>query len=431
MEIKVIGGGLAGVEAAYQIAQRGIPAVIYEMRPHVTTPAHKTAFLSELVCSNSLKSKELSNAHGLLKEELRTLGSIIIRAADKTSIPGGKALVVDRTRFSKEVTEEIENNANIKIERKEITDIPTGVSIIATGPLTSTPLHDKIKEIAGSENLSFFDAISPIIDSETIDMNKCFFASRYSADSDDYLNCPLTEEEYNKFYDTLLNAERVNFREFENATYFEGCLPIEIMAERGRQTLLFGPMKPVGIIDSHSGKRPFAVVQLRREDADGRMYNIVGFQTKLTYTAQDNVFRLIPALEHAAFLRYGSIHRNTYINSPSVINNSLQLTDDNNIFFAGQITGVEGYIESTAMGLLAWIASSLYCTGKQFVPPPSETCIGALLNYITTPTSSKNFQPMNINFGLLKNYNKKQKDKVIKNALSLIAEWKKSIEAHS
>ena len=426
MEIIVIGGGLAGVEAAYQIAQKGIPVVLYEMRPELSTPAHKTEFLSELVCSNSLKSKELSNAHGLLKEELRMLDSIIIRVADSTSIPGGKALVVDRNRFSEAVTKEIESHALIHIVRREISKIPSGVTIIATGPLTSDALSQQIKGIAGSDNLSFFDAISPIVDGETIDMKKCFFGSRYAADADDYLNCPLTEEEYNVFYDALIKAERVNLKEFEKVPYFEGCLPIEVMAERGKQTLLFGPMKPVGIFDSHTGRRPFAVMQLRREDSAGKMYNIVGFQTKLTYTAQNSVLRLVPALKNASFFRYGSIHRNTYINSPSLINKSLQLKDNDNIFFAGQITGVEGYVESTAIGLLSGMAASLFCNDKPFAPPPAETCTGALLHYITTPV--KNFQPMNINFGLIKNYNKREKDRVIAKALSSIAEWKKSVD---
>ena len=424
MEIKVIGGGFAGVEAAYQISQKGISVILYEMRPAVFTPAHKTAFLSELVCSNSLKSKDLTNAHGLLKEELRILGSIIMSVADDTSIPGGKALVVDRNRFSETITKKIEANPLIHVVRKEIADIPSGgITVIATGPLTSDSLSEKIKKITGSENLYFFDAISPIVDSETIDMEKCFFGSRYMADTDDYLNCPLTEDQYNVFYDALIKAERVNLRDFEKIPYFEGCLPVEIMAERGKQTLLFGPMKPVGIIDSHTGQRPFAVIQLRREDKAGKMYNIVGFQTKLTYTEQDRIFRLIPALKDASFLRYGSIHRNTYINSPSMITNSLQLKHDGNIYFAGQITGVEGYVESTAMGLLAGIAASANYMGKTFVPPPEESCTGALLHHITTP--AKNFQPMSINFGIVKDYNKREKEKVIKNALSLIVAWKK------
>ncbi|MCX5818282.1 MAG: methylenetetrahydrofolate--tRNA-(uracil(54)-C(5))-methyltransferase (FADH(2)-oxidizing) TrmFO [Proteobacteria bacterium] len=427
MEVKVIGGGLAGVEAAYQIAQKGIPVALYEMRPAVFTPAHKTEFLSELVCSNSLKSKDLSNAHGLLKEELRMLGSIILRVADDTSIPGGKALVVDRNRFSETITKKIEANPLIHVVRKEISDIPSGITVITTGPLTSDSLSEKIKEITGSENLSFFDAISPIVDSETIDMEKCFFGSRYMADADDYLNCPLTEDQYNVFYDALIKAERVNLKDFEKVTYFEGCLPIEIMAERGKQTLLFGPMKPVGIIDGHTGQRPFAVIQLRREDEAGKMYNIVGFQTKLTYTEQDKIFRLIPALKDASFLRYGSIHRNTYINSPAVINGSLQLKENADILFAGQITGVEGYTESTAMGLVAGLSASMRYLGKEFLRPPLATCIGSLLEYITTPV--KNFQPMNVNFGLLRDYRKREKQKTIDNALLAIAGWKESIDA--
>ena len=427
MAIKIIGGGLAGVEAAYQIAQKGIPVALYEMRPAVFTPAHKTAFLSELVCSNSLKSKDLSNAHGLLKEELRMLGSIIIRVADNVSIAGGKALVVDRNRFSEAITKQIEANPLIHVVREEISDIPSGITVIATGPLTSDSLSEKIKEITGSENLSFFDAISPIVDSETIDMEECFFGSRYMTDADDYLNCPLTEDQYNIFYDALIKAERVNLRDFEKVPYFEGCLPIEIMAERGKQTLLFGPMKPVGIIDNHSGRRPFAVIQLRREDEAGKMYNIVGFQTKLTYTEQDRIFRLIPALKNASFFRYGSIHRNTYINSPAVINSSLQLKENNDIFFAGQITGVEGYTESTAMGLAAGLSASMHYLGKEFLRPPPATCIGSLLEYITSPI--KNFQPMNVNFGLLRDYRKREKQKTIDNALLAIAEWKRSIEA--
>ncbi|MEI6153608.1 MAG: methylenetetrahydrofolate--tRNA-(uracil(54)-C(5))-methyltransferase (FADH(2)-oxidizing) TrmFO [Deltaproteobacteria bacterium] len=427
MEVKVIGGGLAGVEAAYQIAQKGIHVVLYEMRPAVFTPAHKTEFLSELVCSNSLKSKDLSNAHGLLKEELRMLGSIIIGVADNTSIPGGKALVVDRNRFSETITKEIEANPLIHVVRKEISDIPSGITVIATGPLTSDSLSEKIKEITGSENLSFFDAISPIVDSDTIDMERCFFGSRYMADADDYLNCPLTEDQYNVFYDALIKAERVDLRDFEKVPYFEGCLPIEVMAERGKRTLLFGPMKPVGIVDSHTGQRPFAVIQLRREDETGKMYNIVGFQTKLTYAEQDRIFRLIPALKNASFFRYGSIHRNTYINSPSVITNSLQLKHNENIFFAGQITGVEGYVESTAMGLAAGLSASMRYLGKEFLRPPPATCIGSLLEYITSPI--KNFQPMNVNFGLLRDYCKREKQKTIDNALLAIAEWKESIGA--
>jgi methylenetetrahydrofolate--tRNA-(uracil-5-)-methyltransferase len=426
MEVKVVGGGLAGAEAAYQIARRGHEVTLFEMRPDVFTPAHKTAYLSELVCSNSLKSKELTNAHGLLKEELRCLSSLIIQAADETSIPGGKALVVDRDRFSKIITDNLEAHPLIDVVRKEIRDIPSGPVIIATGPLTSDAFTEKIREVTGSENLSFFDAISPIIDSETIDVESAFFGSRYMEDSGDYLNCPLTEEEYSVFYDELVKAKKVDLLEFEKTPYFEGCLPVEIMAGRGRQTLLYGPMKPVGIIDKKTNKRPFAVVQLRKENAYGAMYNMVGFQTKLTYPEQERVFRLIPALKNAVFLRHGSIHRNTYINSPAALNKNLCLKNNKEVFFAGQITGVEGYVESAAMGIVAGLSALAYIKGGTFVLPPEETCTGALASYITTP--AKDFQPMNVNFGILKGYNKKYKEKIIEKALSLILEWKKSMD---
>lgn len=425
MEIKVIGAGLAGVEAAYQIAQRGQNVTLYEMRPKVFTPAHKTPYFSELVCSNSLKSRELTNAHGLLKEELRRLGSIIVRAADRTSIPGGKALVVDRNMFSKVITKEIEACTLINVVREEIKNIPPGIVVIATGPLTSDDLTERIREIAGTQNLYFFDAISPIVDGYTIDVKKAFYGSRYMNGTKDYLNCPLTEEEYDRFYEELIKAERVSLRKFDETPYFEGCLPIEVMAERGKQTLLYGPMKPVGLIDKKD-EEPHAVIQLRREDESGSMYNMVGFQTQLKYGEQERIFRLIPALRNAVFLRYGSVHRNTYINSPSVLNNNLQLTNNNRIFFAGQITGVEGYVESTAMGLVAGISAYLSLKGETFMPPPEDTCVGALLHYITT--KKKEFQPMNINFGLLKDYRKRDKERVIHNAIKSILQWKERIE---
>ncbi len=420
MEIKIIGGGLAGVEAAYQIAKRGYRVILYEMRPDVFTPAHKTGFLSELVCSNSLKSNEFTNAHGLLKEEMRRLDSIII-TADETAIPGGKALVVDRERFSRAVTEKIKAHPLISVTREEINDIPSGIVIIATGPLTGERLTERIRALTGESNLFFFDAISAIIAGDSIDFENAFFSSRYRHDSDDYLNCPLTEEEYNIFYHALITAERVELRPFEKTPYFEGCLPIEVMAERGKQTLLYGPMKPVGIIDRRTGKEPFAVIQLRREDSKGNMFNMVGFQTKLTYGEQERVFKLIPALRNARFFRYGSIHRNTYINSPVLSNRALQLKKQEDVFFAGQITGVEGYTESAAMGLLAGISSLCYKKGMEFTAPSPETCIGALLHYITT--EKKDFQPMNINFGILLGYNKRDKNRVIDNALSSIAKW--------
>ncbi len=426
MDFTVIGGGLAGVEAAYQLAARHHRVNLYEMRPNRYTPAHKTPFLSELVCSNSLKSKEITNAHGLLKEELRRLGSIIINKADKAAIPGGKALVVDREIFAKTITEEVEANPNITVIRKEVEDIPDGTVIIATGPLTSDTLTEKLGSITGSHNLFFFDAISPIVDGGTINMDKAFFGSRYRENSDDYLNCPMTKEEYDTFYDALLQAEKIELQPFEKTSFFEGCLPIEVMAERGRQTLAYGPMKPVGLRDTTTGKEPYAVLQLRRENISGTMYNMVGFQTKLTYAEQDRVFRMIPGLQNAVFLRHGSIHRNTYINSPVLLDNALRLKASERIFLAGQITGVEGYVESAAMGLIAGISVHVNAMNQVFLPPPGETCVGALLNYITTPND--NFQPMNINFGLLKNYRKREKEKVAHNALSAISTWKEEVD---
>ncbi|MFZ2800128.1 MAG: methylenetetrahydrofolate--tRNA-(uracil(54)-C(5))-methyltransferase (FADH(2)-oxidizing) TrmFO [Syntrophorhabdus sp.] len=426
MDITVVGGGLAGVEAAYQLASRGHSVSLFEMRPTRYTPAHKTPLLSELVCSNSLKSKELTNAHGLLKEELRILGSIVINTADQAAIPGGKALVVDREIFAKRITREIEANPLITVIRREIQDIPAGTVIIASGPLTSNALAKRLAEITGVNNLFFFDAISPIIDGGTVDMDKAFFGSRYDERSDDYLNCSMTGEEYDAFYNALIGAEKVDLQPFEKTSFFEGCLPVEIMAQRGRQTLAYGPMKPVGLKDKTTGKEPYAVLQLRRENMAGTMYNMVGFQTKLTYAEQDRVFRMIPALRNAVFLRYGSIHRNTYINSPALLNNSLCLKGQDQTFFAGQITGVEGYVESVAMGLVAGISAHVSIMNQVFSPPPEDTCVGALLNYITTPND--NFQPMNINFGLIKNYRKRAKEKVIHNALQAISLWNEEID---
>jgi methylenetetrahydrofolate--tRNA-(uracil-5-)-methyltransferase len=425
MDITIIGGGLAGVEAAYQLATRDHRISLYEMRPTRYTPAHKTSFLSELVCSNSLKSQEFTNAHGLLKEELRRLGSIVMSIADEAAIPGGKALVVDREIFARTITEEIEANPRINVIRREIEDIPDGTVIVATGPLTSNTLTEKLGEITGTQNLFFFDAISPIVDGATINMDKAFFGSRYSEQSDDYLNCPMNREEYDAFYDALMGAEKVDLKSFEKTSFFEGCLPIEIMAARGRQTLAFGPMKPVGLKDTINEKKPYAVLQLRRENRAGTMYNLVGFQTKLTYAEQEKVFRIVPALKNTVFLRYGSIHRNTYINSPVLLDNALCLRGHGQIFFAGQITGVEGYVESVAMGLIAGVSAHLSIMNRVFLPPPADTCVGSLLNYITTPID--NFQPMNINFGLMKNYNKREKEKIVQNALHAISTWKEEV----
>ncbi len=426
MEISIIGAGLAGSEAAYQIARRGGDVVLYEMRPASTTPAHKTDCLSELVCSNSLKSTELTNAHGLLKAELRLLGALILKAADETAIPGGKALVVDRNRFAQRVTEAILEHPRIRVVRKEQTELPeAGVVIVATGPLTAPILSERIRTLTGMENLHFFDAVSPIIDGDSIDMSRSFFGNRYSPGTEDYLNCPLTREEYDVFYEALRTAGRVDLKEFEKTPYFEGCLPVEVMAERGRETLCFGPMKPVGLYDERMEKPPYAVVQLRREDAAGRMYNMVGFQTKLTYPEQERVFRLIPAMRQARFFRHGSIHRNTFVNAPVALR-GLHLKTDERVFFAGQITGVEGYVESTAMGLLAGIAAFCKERGKAFFPPEPNTCIGALYRYLET--ERKDFQPMNVNFGLLDGYHKRNKEIAVRTALAAIAEWKEKLE---
>jgi methylenetetrahydrofolate--tRNA-(uracil-5-)-methyltransferase len=422
MEVSVIGGGLAGVEAAHQLARAGKEVLLYEMRPDVKTPAHNTGYLSELVCSNSLKSQELSNAHGLLKAELKELGSLVLNIAANTAIPGGKALVVDRNAFAADVTRVTEGNPLIRVIRREVRQIPEGIVVLCTGPLTSEAMTEEIGRLTSRQNLYFYDAISPIVDGETINFEQAFFGSRYMEDTRDYLNCPLSKEEYDIFYAELVRGNTVSLRDFEKIPYFEGCLPVEVMACRGKETLLYGPMKPIGLIDPRTGREPYAVIQLRREDSAGSMYNLVGFQTKLTYPEQERIFGLVPGLKEAAFLRHGSIHRNTYVRGPSILNSRLQLNGNERIFLAGQITGVEGYIESAAMGLVAGISAHCTLEGITFEPPPETTCIGALLSYITT--ERKDFQPMNVNFGLLKGYNKRDKAKVAQRALSAIREWR-------
>lgn len=401
--VTIIGGGLAGSDAAYQVTRFGLKAKLFEMRPKLSTPAHKTSELCELVCSNSLKSNSIDNASGVLKEEMRRLGSIVIEAADITKVPAGKALAVDRNGFSRYLTTKLHENPLVEIVREEIKEIPSTVNgpvVIATGPLTSPSLSEEIQKITGSSHLYFYDAISPIIDAETIDHSKVFRASRYEKGKEgDYLNCPLTKDEYCRFVEELLKAEKVETHDFEKALYFESCLPIEVMADRGKDTLRFGPMKPVGLTDSCTGKAPFAVVQLRMENQESTMYNMVGFQTKLKYPEQRRVFRLIPGLEKSEFMRYGSIHRNTYINSPKLLYPTLQLKGKELIFFAGQIVGVEGYVESAAMGIIAGINAARILKEVDTVVPPPETAIGSLIRYITDE-SVKNFQPMNINFGL-------------------------------
>jgi methylenetetrahydrofolate--tRNA-(uracil-5-)-methyltransferase len=428
--INIIGGGLSGCEAAWQAAKRGIRVKLYEMRPRKMTPAHKTAFLGELVCSNSLRSKDPLSAPGLLKTELHLSGSIIMEAALNSEVPAGSALAVDRTVFSSYITEHITSHPLIEIIHEEIRDIPDGYCIIATGPLTSDALSESLKRLLGEDHLYFYDAIAPIVDAETIDFTRVFRASRYGKGGDDYLNCPMNKEEYERFYNALIEADTVVKREFEDMKVFEGCMPIEIMARRGPDTLRFGPMKPVGLIDPRTNKEPYAVVQLRIENRDRTAYNIVGFQTRLKWPEQKRVFRLIPGLEHAEFLRYGSIHRNTFINGPLFLNKDLSLKIKDSIYLAGQITGVEGYIESTAMGLIAGINLSRRIKGLPFVPVPADTAHGSLIRYITE-SEPRGFQPSNINFALLPPLEKKIKDKRLRRQLIVkraIDSWMRYIE---
>ncbi len=397
--ITIIGGGLAGCEAAWQAAGRGIPVALYEMKPQRFSPAHISPLLGELVCSNSLRSNSPANAVGLLKEELRKLGSFLMQVADETRVPAGDALAVDRRAFAERITARLEANPGVRITREEVTRIPSEeIVVIASGPLTSPSLAASIQELTGEKDLYFYDAIAPIVDGESIDSGVVFRASRYGEGSD-YLNCPLTREEYHHFTSELINGEKVPYRDFEKGVHFEGCLPIEEMAERGKETLAHGPMKPVGLVDPRTGKMPYAVVQLRHEDRQGTSYNLVGFQTKLKWKEQERIFRLIPGLGKASFLRFGSMHRNTFIHSPALLCGTLQLKKDPRILFAGQITGVEGYVESTAMGFLAGVNASRLAKGLPAVQPPPATALGSLIRYITGP-DRKTFQPMNVNFGL-------------------------------
>ncbi|MEW5949472.1 MAG: methylenetetrahydrofolate--tRNA-(uracil(54)-C(5))-methyltransferase (FADH(2)-oxidizing) TrmFO [Thermodesulfobacteriota bacterium] len=398
--VTIIGGGLAGSEAAYQIAKRGIRVTLHEMKPVRFSPAHQSQNLAELVCSNSLRSDALDSAVGLLKEEMRRLGSLVMEAADNTKVPAGKALAVDRERFSSYITQKIAVHPLITIVREEVTEIPEeGLTIVATGPLTSEGLSKRLGELIGENYLYFYDAIAPIIFKDSIDFNVAFKASRYAEGEGDYLNCPMDEKQYEDFIRALKEAEKVPLKPFEKPVYFEGCLPIEVMAERGDETLRFGPMKPVGLRDPRAGKEAYAVVQLRQENVAGTLYNMVGFQTKLKWPEQERIFRMIPGLEKAEFARLGSIHRNTFVKAPVVITKTLQLQKNKNIFLAGQISGVEGYVESTAMGLIAGINAALLAGGKEMVVPPDTTAHGALINHITE-SNPESFQPMNVNFGL-------------------------------
>lgn len=414
MEVTVIGAGLAGSEAAWQLAKRGVRVRLYEMRPVKQTPAHHTDKFAELVCSNSLRANTLTNAVGVLKEEMRRLDSVIIKAADSCSVPAGGALAVDRHEFAAKVTEMVTNHPNVTVVREEVTTIPTGPTIIATGPLTSQPLSEQLQALTGEAYLYFYDAAAPIVEKESIDMEKVYIKSRYDKGEAAYINCPMTEEEFERFYDALISAETVPLKEFEKEIYFEGCMPIEVMARRGKKTLLFGPMKPVGLEDPRTGKRPFAVVQLRQDDAAGTLYNIVGFQTHLKWGAQKEVIRLIPGLEQAEIVRYGVMHRNTFINSPKLLKPTYQYKERDDLFFAGQMTGVEGYVESAASGLVAGINAAHYVLGKELVVFPQETAIGSMAHYITS-ANPKHFQPMNANFGLFAPLDEPIKDKKKKN----------------
>ncbi|MGA9756518.1 MAG: methylenetetrahydrofolate--tRNA-(uracil(54)-C(5))-methyltransferase (FADH(2)-oxidizing) TrmFO [Desulfobaccales bacterium] len=397
--ITIIGGGLAGSEAAWQAARRGVKVRLYEMKPRKFSPAHQSPLLGELVCSNSLRAEGVESAVGLLKEEMRRLDSLIMAAALATRVPAGKALAVDRGEFAAFITRALEAEPLIEIIREEIAaPDPEQTTVIATGPLTSEPLAEALGKLTGQAHLHFYDAIAPIVAAESIDLRKVFRASRYRA-GDDYLNCPFSEAEYAAFYEALMGAEQVPLRAFEEPRYFEGCLPVEIMAARGYRTLLFGPLKPVGLVDPHTGRQPCAVVQLRAENREGTLYNLVGFQTKLKYGEQERVFHLIPGLESAEFVRLGSIHRNTFIHSPGLLSAHLNLINYPQIFLAGQISGVEGYVESAAMGLLAGINAARQATSRPLITPPRETALGALIGHLTN-TATKNFQPMNVNFGL-------------------------------
>jgi methylenetetrahydrofolate--tRNA-(uracil-5-)-methyltransferase len=412
MQINVIGGGLAGCETAYQIAKRGIDVLLYEMKPNKKSPAHHSDKLCELVCSNSLKAARLESAAGMLKQEMRMLDSLLMRCADKCKVPAGGALAVDREEFSNLVHSEIYANERITVINDEVTEIPKGITVIASGPLTSQDLSEKIKEKFGN-SLSFYDAAAPIVKADTINMNKAFFASRYGkGDGDDYINCPMNKEEYDLFYDELVSAERAPVHDFDvmNPKVYEGCMPIEVMAQRGHDTIRFGPMKPVGLTDPNTGHRPWAVLQLRKENSRGLLYNLVGFQTNLKFPEQRRVFSMIPALENAEFVRYGVMHRNTFINSPEILNSDFSVRGEESLFFAGQITGVEGYMESASSGLMAGINSAMYALNKDTVTLPEATMIGSLSRYISDESVTK-FQPMGANLGILPELDERPRDK--------------------
>ncbi len=415
--VTVIGAGLAGSEAAFQIAEQGIHVDLYEMRPKKMTPAHHTSGFAELVCTNSLRANQVTNAAGLIKEEMRHLNSLIIKAADATALPAGGALAVDRDTFSAYVTKSLENHPNITIHLDELTELPEGITVVATGPLTSEPLSRSIQDFIETEGLYFYDAAAPVLEKDSINMDKVYLKSRYDKGEAAYLNCPMTKEEFEAFYRELIAAEVAPLKEFEEEKYFDGCMPFEVMASRGEKTLLFGPMKPVGLEDPKTGKIPYAVVQLRQDNAAGSLYNIVGFQTHLKWGEQKRILRMIPGLENVEIVRYGVMHRNTFLNSPKILRSTYQSQKRDDLFFAGQMTGVEGYVESAASGLLAGLNAARMANGQDCVVFPKTTMIGAMSHYITN-TDSKHFQPMNANFGIIEPLGgKKIRDKQLKNQM--------------
>lgn len=431
-KVIIVGAGMAGSEAAWQVAQRGIKVDLYEMRPEKSTPAHKTEKFAELVCSNSLRGAGLENAVGLLKEEMRQLNSIIMESADINRVPAGGALAVDREGFSQYITDKVKNHPNVTVINKEIETIPQeddAITIIASGPLTSEVLAKSIGELTGQDYFYFYDAAAPLISKESIDMSKAYRASRYGKGTADYINCPMDKEEYEKFWQELTTAELAPIKEFEKAKFFEGCMPVEEMARRGIDTLLYGPLKPVGLEDPKTGKRPYAVVQLRQDNAADSLYNIVGFQTHLKWPEQKRVFGLIPGLENAEFVRYGVMHRNTFINSPELLRLTLQYKDRDDLLFAGQMTGVEGYIESAASGLVAGVNAAYLAKGENPVIFPEQTAHGSMCKYITSAVA-KHFQPMNANFGLMPPLEERIRDKKLKKqkiaerALEFLAKFK-------
>ena len=432
--ITVIGAGLAGSEAAWQLAQQGLHVDLYEMRPVTSSPAHSTEKFAELVCSNSLRAGNIENAVGLLKEEMRRLHSLIMECADATAVPAGGALAVDRKLFSAMVTDKVSNHPLIQVHREEVTEIPQeGIVIFASGPLTSQALGDKIKILTGTKDFYFYDAAAPIVSAESLNYDKVFAASRYDKGDADYLNCPMNEEEYKAFWRALTTAEAVQPKDFEKEIYFEGCMPVEIMASRGEDTLRYGPLKPVGLVDKRTNEDSYAVVQLRKENKEASMYNLVGFQTHLKWGEQKRVFGMIPGLENADFIRYGVMHRNTYINSPELLNTAFQLKKEPRLFFAGQMTGVEGYLESAASGLMVGLQVARYVNDKAFIDFPKTTAHGALSHYVSEYEGS-NVQPMTVNFGIMEPWPTKVRKKKEKNGLianRALEDLAKLIEAES